>query len=411
MSNKREIAKKICISIKKIKNDFDKDEEYVESLITTPPNLEMGDLALPCFVFAKDLRQNPKAIADAIKLNLDSEEGEKIFKEVRSASGYLNFYLDRSQDTKRVIESIVENPSAYGSIDHGKSKLCVVDYSSPNVAKPIALHHLRSTMIGNALCNLLEFAGFKVKRLNFLGDWGTNFGKLIVAFKKWGDEDSLQSDGVEYLVEIYTRFQKESESDPGLEDQAREWFKKMEDSDPEAIKIWEHFREITIEEFKRIYKRLGVKFDSYDGESSVNKYIPETISEIDTKLNLKASKGAEIIELEEENLPPVLIRKSDGATLYSTRDIAEAIRRHKEENFHKNLYVVATQQNLHFQSVFKVLSMLGHDWQKDCLHIAFGMMMLNDKKMATRTGNMITLEDVLDKSRELALEIINAKKS
>jgi arginyl-tRNA synthetase len=386
---------------------FEQDKHFIENLITVPPNIDMGDLAIPCFAFAKILKKSPQIIAEEGKKHL--LEKSLPLKEIKTISGYMNFYIDRNVEISNVINEIVLKVGKYGSSNIGEDKVVTIDYSSPNVAKPIALHHLRSTMIGNSVANILEFVKYDVKRINYLGDWGTTFGKLLTVYEKWGEEARIEADGVGYLVELYTRFSVEAEKDPSLEDKAREWFKRMEDGDEQALSIWKKFRDISLKEFSRIYDRLGVKFDSFDGESAVNPFIKDAIDEIEKRLTLKKSQGADIIELEDANLPPVLIRKSDGATLYATRDIAEAMKRRKQDGFSKNLYVVATQQNLHFDSVFKVLSMLGFKWSEDCVHVAFGMMLMNDKKMATRTGNMVTLEDVLDQARDLALKIINEK--
>jgi len=381
------------------------ESNRVEELMTVPPSLEMGDISLPCFKFSKELKKSPQYIVKLIKERLDVSSLP--VREIKAVSGYINFFIDRVEEIKNVLLEIANLVSKYGSSDYGKGKTVVVEFSSPNVAKPVAFHHLRSTMIGNSISNILKYTGYKVIRINFIGDWGTNHGKLIAAFKKWGDKKKIDEGGLEYLIELYHKFEREKNSQ--FENEAREWFRKLERNDREAVKLWKRFRDISIDEFRRIYERLGVSFDSYDGESSVFPFMEEVIKDIDSKIKLKKSEGAEIVELDDENLPPVLIRKSDGATLYATRDIAEAVRRYKDYKFFKNLYVVATQQNLHFRSIFKVLSLMGYDWYRDCEHIAFGMMLFNDKKMATRSGNMIYLEDVMNKARDLAYKIIIEK--
>ena len=380
------------------------DEEYLAGLITNPSNIEMGDFSLPCFSFAKKLKKSPQVIAEECKTHMLSRKSP--FEQIKAVSGYINFYIDKTEEAKTVLEEIYINKETFGFSDIGQKKTITVDFSSPNIAKPIAFQHLRSTMIGNSICNILEFLNFDVKRINYLGDWGTNYGKLIVAFEKWGSSEKLKSFGVVHLVEIYQQFEKEKNEE--LENEARSWFKKMEDGDTVALNYWKEFREISLCEFKKTYKRLNVNFHFFAGESAVNGLIAEVVDEISEKLELKESSGAYIVEIG-SNVPPVLIKKTDGASLYATRDITEAIRRKKQFKFTKNLYIVATQQNLHFKSVFTVLSMLGYDWSSDCEHVAFGMMLFNDKKMATRSGNVVYLEDVLDKAKELSLKIINEK--
>jgi arginyl-tRNA synthetase len=305
--------------------------------------------------------------------------------------------------------AILTQGAGYARSTEGVGKTVVIDYSSPNIAKPFGVGHLRSTVIGNALYQIYHHLGYKVVRINHLGDWGTQFGKLIVAFKRWGDEKSLATHAIETLYDLYVRFHSEVETQPELDDEAREWFKRLEAGDPEARAIWQRFRDLSLQEFSRIYERLGISFDSLAGESFYEPYLEPTIERIRQAGLASVSDQALIVDLRPYNMPPCLLRKKDEATLYATRDLAAAMYRHETYDFWKMLYVVGADQRLHFQQVFKVLELMGFPWANDCVHVDFGLIRFNDEKMGTRRGNIIFLEDVLDRAVELAEQIVDEK--
>lgn len=397
-----EIKKKIaeCIKIDGV------SAEEIEAMVSTPPDPKLGDYSLPCFRFARQLRKSPVAIAEELsKAIIPPSE----VSEVGAVNGYINFRLDKNAEARRVLSRVLNEGSTYGDSDDGKGKTVCIDYSSVNIAKPFHIGHLLTTVIGGSLCKIFKKTGYTCVGINHLGDWGTQFGKLIVAFKKWCSEDELKSRGVAALTEIYVRFHEEAEKDPTLDEEARACFKKIEDGDREALRLFNLFKEATLNEVEKIYARLDIKFDSYNGEAFYNDKMQPVIEELEEKGLLKESDGAKVVELSDYGMPPCLILKADGATLYATRDLAAAFYRKKTYDFDKCLYVVAYQQNLHFKQVFKVLELLGKDWSKDMVHVPFGMVSLEDGAMSTRKGKVVLLADVLDRAVEKSLAIITEK--
>lgn len=381
-----------------------KSEIY--DLLCTPPTPEMGDFCMPCFKLAKLLRKSPVIIAKELA---DCIECKGVVSKVEAVNGYLNFFVDKCSTACSVVREICEKGFSYGDSDDGVGKTVCIDYSSINIAKPFHIGHLFTTVLGGSLCKIYDKLGYKTVGINHLGDWGTQFGKLIVAFKKWCSEEELEKRGMDALTEIYVRFHKEAEEQPELEDQAREWFKKIEDGEKEALRLFGIFKDITLKEVEKVYDRLNVKFDSYNGEAFYNDKMQPVLDELESKNILTVSEGAKIVDLSEYNMPPCLIVKKDGATLYATRDLAAAYYRKNTYDFYKCLYVVAYQQNLHFKQVFKVLELLGKDWAKDMHHVAFGMVSLEDGAMSTRKGKVILLRDVLNRAVEKSLDIIKEK--
>jgi arginyl-tRNA synthetase len=382
------------------------DEVALAQAIEVPPSIQLGDYAFPCFPLAKTLRKAPPAIANELAAAF---RPTALVKEARATGPYVNFFVDRVAYNRAGLDAILEQGSGYARSTEGEGKTVVIDYSSPNIAKPFGVGHLRSTVIGNALYQIYHHLGYRVIRINHLGDWGTQFGKLIVAFKRWGDEKSLAAHAIQTLYDLYVRFHSEVETQPELDDEAREWFKRLEDGDPEARAIWQRFRDLSLQEFSRIYERLGISFDSLAGESFYEPYLEPTIEHIRRAGLASVSDQALIVDLKPYNMPPCLLRKKDEATLYATRDLAAAVYRHETYNFWKILYVVGADQRLHFQQVFKVLELMGFPWANDCVHVDFGLIRFNDEKMGTRRGNIIFLEDVLDRAVELAEQIVDEK--
>lgn len=378
----------------------------IAALITPPKDSKMGDFCLPCFRFSKALRKSPIAIAEELAASVTLPD---CFEKAEAVAGYLNFTLDKKAYNKRIIEKAVEEGKAYGDQNVGEGKNVCIDYSSVNVAKPLHIGHLSSTAIGAALYRIYKKLGYNAIGINHLGDWGTQFGKLIVAYKLWGNDEDIEKRGVTALVEIYVRYHKEAEEKPEMDDEARAWFKKIEDFDPEATRLFNWFKEITLKEVVKIYDRLGIKFDYYTGESFYNDKMQPVLDLLEKKGLLVESDGAKVVDLSAYNMPPCLLVRSDGATLYATRDLAAAYYRKATFDFYKCLYVVAYQQNLHFKQWFKVVELAGESWAKDLVHVNFGMVSLPDGAIKTRAGNYILLEDVLNKSVEKALQIITEK--
>ena len=382
------------------------DEAELQRAIEVPPSVELGDYAFPCFPLAKSLRKAPQAIATELATAF---QPTALIKEARAAGPYVNFFVDRVAYTRAGLGAILEQGSRYGESTEGVGKTVVVDYSAPNIAKPFGVGHLRSTVIGNALYRIHDHLGYRVIRVNHLGDWGTQFGKLIVAFKRWGNETDMTTHAIQTLYDLYVRFHSEAETHPELEDEARGWFKRLEDGDPEARAIWQRFRDLSLQEFARIYERLGITFDSQAGESFYEPYLDQTIERIQQAGLVSVSDEALIVDLRPYNMPPCLLRKKDEATLYATRDLAAAMYRYETYGFWKMLYVVGADQRLHFQQVFKVLELMGFPWAHDCVHVDFGLIRFHDERMGTRRGNIIFLEDVLDRAVELAEQIVHEK--
>lgn len=391
---------------KLLKVDLPQEEIY--SLLSKTADESFGDYTFPCFKLAKTMRKSPVAIAEELARDF-SLEG--IISKVDAKNGYLNFYLDKVSAQADVLRNIESCGSTYGESNVGQGKTVCIDYSSVNIAKPFHIGHLYTTAIGSSLYKLYKNLGYNVVGINHLGDWGTQFGKLIVAYKLWGDDDKIAKGGTHALQEIYVKFHQEAEKHPELEDQARQWFTKIEKGDQEALRLFELFKGITLEEVKKIYARLNVQFDSWAGESFYNDKMQAIVDLLKDKGLLKEDNGAQIVDLSDYNMSPCLILKSDGSTLYATRDLAAAVYRKQTYDFDKCLYVVAYQQSLHFKQFFKVLELAGFDWHKDMVHVSYGLVSLEDGAMSTRKGNTVWLDDVLNKSTEKALQIINEKNS
>lgn len=381
-------------------------EEEILSLISVPPTQDKGDFTLPCFRFAKALRKSPVVIAQELASAIPANE---VVTKAEAVNGYLNFFVDKLGRAKEVLNSVLKKGAEYGDSDEGKGKTVCLDYSSINIAKPFHIGHLFTTVLGGSLYKVYKKLGYNAVGINHLGDWGTQFGKLIVAYKKWCSAEELERRGMSVLVEIYVKYHAEAENHPEMDDEARAWFKKIEQGDHEALELFDHFKKITLDEVEKVYKRLNVTFDSYAGESFYNDKMGVVIDELKEKGLLKESDGAQIVDLSDYNMPPCLILKKDGSTLYATRDLAAAYYRKKTYDFYKCLYVVAYQQNLHFKQIFKVLELLGKPWAKDMEHVAFGMVSLEDGAMSTRKGRVAYLKDALDKAVEKSLEIITEK--
>ncbi|OGV97325.1 arginine--tRNA ligase [Microgenomates group bacterium RBG_16_45_19] len=378
----------------------------VERLLEVPPREELGDYAFPCFTLSKAWRKPPNVIAQELVAKTDTTSGAF---STAAAGPYQNFYLSKSKYVETVLKEVFIKQHDYGSNTSGQGKTIIIDYSSPNIAKPFGIGHLRSTVIGQSLYLIFKKLGHPVVRVNHLGDWGTQFGKLLVAYRKWGKEEEYQKNPVNYLYELYTRFHQEAESATQLEDQAREEFRKLELGEKENTKLWRKFREISLNEFKRIYDILGIEFDSYAGEAFYDSKIEVVLKELEENKLTEVSQEALVVNLDKFNLPPCLIKKKDEATLYTTRDLAAAMYRRQTYDFHKSLYVVGSAQQLHFQQVFKVLELMGHAWAKDCIHVDFGWVKFEEQILSTRSGHILLLEDVLRRSIQLVREIIAEK--
>lgn len=387
----------------KIEGKMDLSE--IQQLIEKPKFEGQGDLAFPCFALAKTMRKAPPKIAQ----ELASRISHSAFEKVVADGAYINAFFHKKVESKAVIEEIKMKGNAYGQHEFGKQKNIVIDFSSPNIAKPFSMGHLRSTVIGNSLAKIAEKCGYQPVKINHLGDWGTQFGKLIVAYKHWGDEDAVQKQPIKELLELYVKFHQEAEKHPALNDEARSWFKKLEDGDEEAKRLWLWFKDESLQEFNTIYQLLGVSFDSLNGEAFYNDKMQHTIALLSEKNLLSVSEGAEVVDLSEESMPPLLIRKSDGATLYATRDLTAAIYRQENYQFAKALYVVGQEQTLHFKQVFYTLKKMGFSFAEEMEHIPFGFILKNGKKMSTRKGGLVLLEKVLQEAIQLAEQNIEEK--
>ncbi|MGL6106721.1 arginine--tRNA ligase [Romboutsia sp.] len=380
--------------------------EEIVGLIEVPPNKDMGDYAFPCFKLAKVFRKAPNMIAADLA---DSIEAKGAVAKVMPMGGYVNFFVNKSQLAESVIKDVLDRGDNYGRSDLGDGKTIVIDFSSPNIAKPFHIGHIRTTVIGNALYKIYESQGYKVERINHLGDYGTQFGKLIVSFKLWGNKEAVEENPIPELLKLYIQFHDEAESHPEMEDEAREWFTKLENGDKEATELWQWFRDESLKEFSRVYDLLDIEFDSYAGESFYSDKMDRVIQILNEKGLLKESKGTNIVDLEEYNMTPALITKNDGSTLYMTRDLAAALYRKETYNFEKCMYVVASQQSLHFQQLFKVLELAGYEWAQNMEHVQFGMVALEEGTLSTRKGRVVFLEDVLRQAIEKTKETILAK--
>ena len=380
--------------------------EEIESMIEIPPESSMGDYAFPCFRLAKSMRRAPNQIAQELAEQL--RENEK-FSDVKNVNAYVNFFLNRAEWASAVIEEVLTEGARYGGSDLGKGKKVIVEFSSPNIAKPFHIGHIRTTVIGNSIYKIFDFLGYDTVRINHLGDYGTQFGKMIVAYRRWGNEEDVRREPIKTLLDYYVKFHEEAEKDPSLEDEARATFTRLENGEKEEYALWEWFREESLKEFTYVYDLLGIEFDSYAGESFYSDKMDRIVELMKDKGILKESEGAQIVDLEEYGMPPALIKKKDGSTLYITRDIAAAVYRKEHYNFDRNIYVVASQQNLHFQQWFKIIELMGYDWAQECIHVPFGMVSLEDGTLSTRKGKVVFLLDVLNNAIEKTKQIMIEK--
>ncbi len=406
ISIKKMISDEIAEILKKIKADSGLGSADIYGMLEYPPDEKMGDLALPCFKLSKVLRMAPVKIATTIseEFSLDCVD------RAEAVNGYFNIYLSGEYLAKKVITEVKDKGDKYGApAEMGVGKTVVLDYSSPNVAKPFHIGHLGTTVIGHSLKRLHEFAGYKCVGINYLGDWGTQFGKLIVAYRKWGNAELIESGGIDKLVELYVKFHEEAEKDGSLNDQAREEFRKLEDGDEANIKLWKWFVEISLSEYQKTYKQLGIEFDSYKGESFYTDKMPAQVQKLREMGLLKIDDGASIVDLEPYGMPPCLILKRDGSTLYPTRDIAAAVYRKETYDFDKMIYVTSAGQSLHFAQWFKVVELMGYDWYDKLVHVPYGTVSINGEKLATRTGNVILLRDLFAESIAKVETIIKEK--
>ncbi len=379
-------------------------QEEIASLLAVPPDSAMGDFALPCFRFAKALKKSPVIIAQELAKAIAPDE---IVAEVSAVNGYLNFKVNKAGLAADVLARIAREGAKYGSSDEGSGKTVCIDYSSVNIAKPFHIGHLSTTVLGGALYRIFNFLGYRAVGINHLGDYGTQFGKLISAYKRWGNREEIEQGGIHAVNALYVRFNEEA--DEAMEAEAREYFRLIESGDKEANDLFEWFKSLTLAYVEKIYDRLHIRFDSYAGERFYTDKMAPVVAELKEKGLLKESNGAQIVDLEAYGMPPCLILRSDGASLYATRDLAAAIYRKKTYDFYKCLYVVAYQQNLHFKQVFKVLELMGYDWAKDLVHVAYGMVSLEDGAMSTRKGKVVWLEDVISRCVEKARVILEEK--
>lgn len=399
MNNKELIASELAKVIDSL------DQDAILNLLEQPKSSDLGDIAFPAFSLAKVERKAPQAIAADIAEKIN----QSAFEKVVATGPYVNFFLDKSKISDQVIKSVIEAGADYGQQDEGHGQNITIDLSSPNIAKPFSVGHLRSTVIGDALSNIFRKMGYNTIKINHLGDWGKQFGLLMVAYKKWGSKEAVEANPIDELLKLYVRINAEIENDPELDEEGRKWFKKLEDGDPEATELWQWFRDESLVEFNRIYKLLGVEFDSLNGEAFYNDKMDEGVQILEDKGLLKESKGASIVELDDVNLPPAMIKKSDGATLYITRDIATAMYRARTYNFVKNIYAVGQEQSNHFRQLKAVLKKMGFDWSDNMVHVDFGLVTKNRQKLSTRKGNIILLEPTLQEAISRAKAQIEEK--
>ena len=400
MNNKQIVAQAIYAAVKE-----DLTLEQVSQLLENPKTAEHGDVAFPAFALAKVYRKAPQQIASELAEKIDPASFEKI----EVVGPYLNFFMNKEVISEHVLQTVLKEKNHYGDQSIGNQQAVPIDMSSPNIAKPISMGHLRSTVIGNSIGFILEKIGYQPIRINHLGDWGTQFGKLIVAYKKWGSEEAVKKEPINELLRLYVEFHEQAENDKALEDEARAWFKKLEDGDQEATELWQWFRDESLQEFNKIYDMLEVSFDSLNGEAFYNDKMTEVVELLEEKHLLQEDQGAEIVDLTAYDLNPALIRKSDGATLYITRDMAAALYRKRTYNFAKSLYVVGNEQSYHFKQLKAVLKEMGFDWSDDMHHIPFGLITKDGKKLSTRKGKIVLLEEVLNEAIESAKEQITEK--
>ena len=399
MDNKQLIASELAKVIDGL------DQTAISNLLEQPKSSDLGDIAFPAFSLAKVERKAPQAIAADIAEKIDPSHFEKVV----ATGPYVNFFLNKAKISDQVIKEVIKEGADYGQQNEGNGGNITIDLSSPNIAKPFSVGHLRSTVIGDALSNIFRKMGYNTIKINHLGDWGKQFGLLMVAYKKWGNKEAVEANPIDELLQLYVRINAEIENDPALDDEGRLWFKKLEDGDPEATELWQWFRDESLVEFNRIYELLSVEFDSLNGEAFYNDKMDEAVKILEDKGLLKESKGASIVDLDDVNLPPAMIKKSDGATLYITRDIATAMYRARTYNFVKNVYVVGQEQSNHFRQLKAVLKKMGFDWSDDMIHVDFGLVTKNRQKLSTRKGNIILLEPTLQEAISRAKAQIEEK--
>ena len=399
MDNKQLIASELAKVIDSL------DQTAISNLLEQPKSSDLGDIAFPAFSLAKVERKAPQAIAADIAEKIDTSHFEKVV----ATGPYVNFFLNKAKISDQVIKEVIKEGADYGQQNEGNGGNITIDLSSPNIAKPFSVGHLRSTVIGDALSNIFRKMGYNTIKINHLGDWGKQFGLLMVAYKKWGNKEAVEANPIDELLQLYVRINSEIENDPALDEEGRLWFKKLEDGDPEATELWQWFRDESLVEFNRIYELLGVEFDSLNGEAFYNDKMDEAVKILEDKGLLKESKGASIVDLDDVNLPPAMIKKSDGATLYITRDIATAMYRARTYNFVKNVYVVGQEQSNHFRQLKAVLKKMGFDWSDDMIHVDFGLVTKNRQKLSTRKGNIILLEPTLQEAISRAKAQIEEK--
>ena len=399
MDNKQLIASELAKVIDSL------DQSAISNLLEQPKSSDLGDIAFPAFSLAKVERKAPQAIAADIAEKIDPSHFEKVV----ATGPYVNFFLNKAKISDQVIKEVIKEGADYGQQNEGQGENITIDLSSPNIAKPFSVGHLRSTVIGDALSNIFRKMGYNTIKINHLGDWGKQFGLLMVAYKKWGNKEAVEANPIDELLQLYVRINAEIENDPALDEEGRLWFKKLEDGDPEATELWQWFRDESLVEFNRIYELLGVEFDSLNGEAFYNDKMDEAVKILEDKGLLKESKGASIVDLDDVNLPPAMIKKSDGATLYITRDIATAMYRARTYNFVKNVYVVGQEQSNHFRQLKAVLKKMGFDWSDDMIHVDFGLVTKNRQKLSTRKGNIILLEPTLQEAISRAKAQIEEK--
>ncbi len=402
---KRMIADAVVARILSVKADAELDVDSVQGMLEYPPDSKMGDLALPCFKLSKLLRNAPVKIAADLAAGLSIP----VVARAEAVNGYLNIFLDGEALAKRILPEVLNKGDRYGAPDLGKGKTVVLDYSSPNVAKPFHIGHLGTTVIGHSLKKLHEFAGYRCVGINYLGDWGTQFGKLITAYRMWGNKEIIEEGGIDKLVELYVKYHEEAEKDPSLNDTARAEFHKLEQGDEENITLWKWFVQISLEEYKKTYEQLGIEFDSYKGESLYYDKMPAQVQKLRDMNLLKIDDGASIVDLEAFGMAPCLILKRDGSTLYPTRDIAAAVYRKETYDFDKAIYVTSAGQSLHFAQWFKVVDLMGYDWADKLVHVPYGTVSINGEKLATRTGNVILLRDLFGLAIDKVAAIMEEK--
>lgn len=400
MNHNRLIAKEIAAIVPAL------DQETILNLLEKPKKSSMGDLAFPTFSLAKTMRKAPQIIAS----ELVGQINNSYFEKVEAVGPYINFFLNKSEISAQVLKEVIKKREDYAQAAIGQGRNIVIDLSSPNIAKPFSIGHLRSTVIGDALSNIFQKLGYETVKINHLGDWGKQFGLLIVAYKKWGSEEAVRAHPIDELLKLYVRINAETKNHPELDEEAREWFRKLENNDEEALALWQWFRDESLMEFNRLYAELGIDFDSYNGEAFYNDKMEEVVQLLAEKGLLEESKGAQVVNLEKYGIEhPALIKKSDGATLYITRDLAAAIYRKRTYDFAKAIYVVGQEQTAHFKQLKAVLAEMGYAWSKDIQHVSFGLVTKNGQKLSTRKGNVILLEPTIAEAVKRSLAQIDTK--